>query len=132
MGIHVEWDNQDHTTIRQIFDQHWTWDDFYATKHRVDEMIDAVHHPVGLILEMPFNVVIPPNALSSGKHSIDTEHPHLYRIVIVSTNQLLQTLYDLFGKVYPLATQHVYMVEDMDKAREILLYVRSESYSPIF
>lgn len=130
MGIHVEWDNQDHTTICQKFDRHWTWDDFYSAKHHADEMIDAAQHPVSIVMEMPSNVVIPPNALSHGKHYIDTDHPHLYRIVVVSTNQLLQTLYDLFEKVYPMATQHIYMVGDLDKAREVLLYAQSSV--PIF
>jgi hypothetical protein len=124
MGIHVKWDNQTHTTIRQIFDQYWTWDDFYGAKLRVDAMIDTVHQPVGLILDMPANVVMPTNALSHGKQYIDTEHPNLYLIVIVSTNQVLQTLYNLFGKVYPIATHHVCMVSNMDAAREILSHTR--------
>jgi hypothetical protein len=124
MGIHVEWDNQTHTTIRQIFDQHWTWDDFYGAKQRVDAMIDTVHRPVGLILDMPPNVVMPPNALSHGKQYIDTEHPNLCLIVIVSTNQVLQTLYNLFGKVYPVATYHVRMVANIEAAREIVSHTQ--------
>ena len=124
MGIHVEWDNPTHTTIRQVFEQHWTWDDFYGAKQRVDAMIDAVHQPVGLILDMPANVVMPANALSHGKQYIDTEHPHLCLIVIVSTNQLLQTLYNLFGKVYPIATHHLRMVANLDAAREILAHAQ--------
>ena len=124
MGIHIEWDNQTHSTIRQIFDQHWTWDDFYGAKRRVDAMIDTVHQPVGLILDMPPNVVMPPNALSHGKQYIDTEHPNLCLIVIVSTNQVLQTLYNLFGKVYPIATHRVRMVASLDAARNILAQTR--------
>jgi hypothetical protein len=124
MGIHVEWDNQTHTTIRQIFDQYWTWDDFYGAKQHVDTMIDAVHQPVGIILDMPANVVMAPNALSHGKHYIDTEHPNLYLIVIVSPNQVLRMLYNLFGKVYPIATHHVRMVSNLDAARELLFHMR--------
>ncbi|MEO8606916.1 MAG: hypothetical protein ABI690_03495 [Chloroflexota bacterium] len=124
MGIHIEWDNQTQTTIRQVFDPHWTWDDFYGAKQKVDAMIDAVQQPVGLILDMPANVVIPANALSHGKQYIDTEHPNLFLIVIVSTNQLLQMLYSVFGKVYPIATHHVRMAATMDAAREILSHTR--------
>lgn len=124
MGIRVEWDNPDQTTIREIFDPCWTWDDFYAAKSLVDRMIETAGHTVSVILDMPANVMMPPDALSHGKHYVDTAHPDLCLIVIACSNQLLQILYDLFGRVYPSTSQRVRMVRRVDDARELLLRVR--------
>jgi hypothetical protein len=126
MGIYLEWDDPDRTAIRQIFDAQWTWSDFYDAQRSVDEMIDTVDYAVGVILDMPSNVVLPPNALSHGKHYVDTLHPRLYLTALSSKSQLLQTIYDLFGRVYPHAAKRIVLVQDLEEARILLMSKRPQ------
>lgn len=121
MGITVLWDNPEQTIIRYAFDRQWTWNDFYAAKTQTDEMIEAVQHPVGVIFELPANVLIPPNALSHGKEFIDSRHTNLYLIALASPSTFLRTLFTMFRQVYPAAAKRVNMVTTLEEARTLLV-----------
>jgi hypothetical protein len=123
MGIQVVWDNPEKTIIRQTFDAIWTWSDFYAAKYRVDSMMNGVGQPVGLIFEMPPDVLMPPNVLSHGKNYIDTRHPSLYMIVISGTNIILESLFTIFRKIYPSTAERIEMVATIEEARAFLIKI---------
>jgi len=92
MGIQVVWDDDAKRMIRYNFDERWSWDEFFAAREGAIRLIDTVSHKIGVIMDLPPNIEVPPNVLTNVRSALRTKHPNTVVIVFVITTPLLRTM----------------------------------------
>lgn len=120
MGIRVDWDNEDHTIMHYRFDQHWTWEEFETARKQAIDWIDTVTHKVGVIVETPPEMVVPPNVLTHVRHMLRTKHANTVIITFVVTDPLLRTMIITLRSIAFHAPVSIEIAATLDEARDII------------
>ena len=120
MGIRVVWDNPQQTIVRYIYDERWTWDEFFRAKAEAAALIGTVDYKVGVIMDAPPNVQLPPNMLTHAKSALQNRHPNTAMIVIVTTRPFLRTMINTLVKLTKGQHASIYLCANVDEAREII------------
>ena len=120
MGIKIVWDNEEKTIIRYVYDAKWTWDDFFKAKTESYNQIDTVSHKVGVIMDTPPDVAIPPGLLTHGRSALGHTHDNTAIIVVIIQNRFVQVMISTLVKVSVLAARRVQTAKNLDEAREII------------
>lgn len=100
MPIRVIWDNEEKTVIQYLYEGRWTWDDFYKALNQARAMIDTVNHKVDFIVNIKSSSILPENALSRGQSIGSSPHPNQGVTIVVGANSFMQSMYNIFSKVY--------------------------------
>jgi hypothetical protein len=100
MGITVIWDNPEQTIIRYIYDGSWSMDEFYPALQAARDMMDAVNHQVGIIIDVQKSKLVPNGVLSHGTKVTMNKHPNQGKSIVVGAGGLVRTLFDVYKKVY--------------------------------
>jgi hypothetical protein len=120
MSIKVVWDNSDRTILRYIFSEHWTREEYEAADEEAWEMLDKVRQPIGALVELPSEFVIPPQTLQPGKYFITIRHPRIYMTVLVGLNPIALTLFNTFRLMQPETTDFVDTAATLSEGRKLL------------
>ncbi len=123
MGISVQWDNVDRTSLRYVYEGRWTWDELYRAVSEGNAMVGSVPHKVYIIIDVTHSSLIPQNALSQGMR-VNAESPaNMGLRIVVGANAFLRTLADVAAKVFG-ATQggklNMRLVGTLDEARALI------------
>jgi hypothetical protein len=128
MNIQVVWDDEAKQIVRQTFPQRWTWDDFFASRERSFQLIDTVSHKVAVILDLPPDMVLPPNVLTHIRSALRTKHANTLVIVFIMATPVLRTMMTAIKSVAYLAPVHLEHAPTLDEARAIA-YQRLRQHS---
>lgn len=123
MPVHVEWDNPEHTVIREDFIDPWTWEDYLVAASQDDEFIDSVDHTVHLMLNLTQTKSIPPNPFGYLQSVGADLSPNLGLILIVGGSMWAETIVNLFYKLYGSRSEGlmgVYSVDTREEAYELI------------
>ena len=120
MGIRIEWGNAEKTVLYYHFDSVWTWDDFFSAKREAYDEIATVPHKVGVILETPPDVRIPPSMLSNARSALQNKHPNTEIVVIVIRQQFLRTMINVLLRISVIAARSLQMAANGDEALELV------------
>lgn len=120
MAINVEWDNPEKTIVCYHFDEHWTWEEFFAARNYAQEIIGGVAHNVGVIMDTPPNIVLPSNLLTHSLTSLRHVSPNTVIIVFIAGKSFLNMMISLMTKMSHMASDSMVMAADMDEARVIV------------
>jgi hypothetical protein len=101
MMVTVSWYNDERTIMMYVFAGKWTWQEFYVAYDETIDNMDSVDHKVDFIMDMLKSEHIPFGALSQIKRAADRNHPNMGLAVYVGMNPLLQSIGNVFLKVYP-------------------------------
>jgi hypothetical protein len=129
MGINVLWDDSEKRIIRYDFDEQWAWEDFFAAKKQAYKMIDGFTHKVGVIMNAPPNVALPPNLLSHASSALRNKHPNTLIVVFVITKPFLRAMINTLGKVSRSIADSVTIVSTLDEARTVVKNRLGEVYN---
>jgi hypothetical protein len=120
MGIIVDWDNSAKTIVRYEFDEQWGWEEFYVAKKRAYTLINTVSHKVGVIMNAPSNVQLPPNMLTHSLSALRNKHPNTIVLVFVLTKPFLRAMISTMGKISRTAASSIELATTLDEARTIV------------
>ena len=101
MSISVEWDNEQHTIVRWIFDRRWTWDEFSAAQKESNQLLEKVDHPVDVIGDLRNSSGLPANALTAYRGFVNTTVENLDLIVLVGAGRFVKAMVTVFVRVMP-------------------------------
>jgi hypothetical protein len=119
MSIKIVWDNDEKTVVRYIFDKQWTWPEFFTAKAEAYALIGSVKHPVGIIMDAPPEVKLPPNTLTHSRNALRNKHPNTRVIAFVLTHSFVRSMIHIFMKVAPGSTD-LHIVSTLEEARQVV------------
>jgi len=123
MGIRTSWDSEAKTTLRIVYEGSWTWEDFHKAHEEGNNLIKSVSHRVDVIIDISNSRLMPSGALSRGKHITDAKPANQGMTAVVGANCFIQSLYDLFRKVYR-KDFNLFYAPSLEEARARLLEQR--------
>lgn len=116
MGVRVEWDNNEKTILKQIYEGKCTVADFHTAVDLCNQYLNTVDHQVSVIVDMRKASLGGSNFLSARNH-IDTKSPTNTRIaVIVGAPSFLKALANISQKVLPRVMKDVHFVNSYEEA----------------
>jgi hypothetical protein len=120
MGIHVLWDNSERTTLRYVFSENWTREEYELADEEASKLLDKTRHPVGALVELPNGFSIPPLTLQPGKYFITIRHPRIYMTVLVGLDPAAQTLFSTLKLMQPEIAAMIDTARTLEEARKLL------------
>jgi hypothetical protein len=118
MSVHVEWDNEERTTLLWSFVGRWTWGEFDDAIKTMTDMLDKVDHPVDAIGDVRQMSILPPDLVSRFKASYLTKNEKVRFLLFVGMEPDLQLFWNTFTDL-PYARQlKAHYFETLDEARE--------------
>lgn len=118
MGIEIVWDNDEETVIRYVFDEYWTWDDFFAAKDKAYNMIDVGGKKVGVILDTPTNMWLPHKLIVHGRRALRGKHELTTMVVFVTSSPFVRTMMNAIITVSRGLNVYLSITSSVDEARE--------------
>lgn len=121
MSIDLIWDNEERTTLRYIFDKHWTWDEVATATLESHAALDAVqHHHIAVIFESPPDVIVPPDTLIHARRAITSSHPKAAPLVFVLVNPLARMIINTLAHISGSIGAQMHVVDSLDEARRVI------------
>lgn len=121
MSIQVEWADTDHTILHYHFSQNWTWEEFHAANDRGRMLVSSVEHPVDMIFELEFGMIVPPRVLSNMTRTLRERPPaNFNRVVLIGANGLVRNLANVLRTLYPSQMSRVVEAQTVQHALRLL------------
>ncbi|GAB4479746.1 MAG: hypothetical protein Kow00124_25750 [Anaerolineae bacterium] len=119
MGIKVSWADDNRTIIQATYGDRWGWDDWRRADDQTQALLDAVEHPVGLILDAR-RAAIPPDIVVRFPRIAQTApgltSPKVHTVVVVGKTFTLNSLVGLMKRLYPDTAAEVEVVPTLEEA----------------
>ena len=96
MAIKVEWFNEEHTVLRWIFEEGWTWGDYTTTQDEVNVILEPLDYTVDIIGDLTNSPALPLNALTAYRSLVDRTAEHVGTIVLVGASTFVKTMIRVF------------------------------------
>lgn len=100
MGIQIEWDNEEQTTLRWVVDGPLVWEDYKAATDESYQMYDTVEHQVCVIFDIQKMTEIPGNTLARLPQISSDTHPRVDYMVVVGAGNFARHIGKIFAAVY--------------------------------
>lgn len=131
MGIQVVWENDEHTVLRYVIEDPWSWDDLGNAFRQMHAMMDTVDHKVHSIMDMRKTRNIPTNAFTQIKRAgvNDPGHPNHSRLtVFVGASLFAKALLSVIGRTYRTLNEYndFRFVETVEQAHALLQKERAK------
>ena len=103
MGISVDWDNAEKTIMRFVYEGKWTWEAFYETIERANQMMDTVERPVVSIIDMRKSSFLPYGAAIHIRNVIRKSQSHNNSdiSVFLQADVIVKAMINVLQKSYP-------------------------------
>lgn len=99
MPVSVQWDNAEHSILRWTFLGRWTWDDYFVCCVSIRREMLRVNHAIDVILDLNDSGRIPSASFTAARETLMRVQKHIDTIVIVATNPMIRSLYEVFRKL---------------------------------
>jgi hypothetical protein len=120
MGIQVNWDNAQHTVIREDYDPDWTWRDFEQAVADRKALLARHPHQIDVIISMMGQNDLPPNAMTRFRQAGESMPRNLGMTVIVGGGMITKFMIGTFSRIYPELNERFKIVDSLDEARAFL------------
>jgi hypothetical protein len=99
------WDNDNHTVIRYVLGEEWTWAEMRVAVATSNAMLDGVNHKVHFIHDATVVLTVPGDMLFQLRSLIGKEHPNTGNSIIVGAKKspiviLAKSLLAMIDRVY--------------------------------
>lgn len=117
MNIRITW--EDNNILRYDFPEIWSWDELFKAQIYAQSLINqSTDKPVGVILNLPHNTVVPPQAVGSTHQILERLHTLVDVIVVVGGNTIVSALVNVVNRTHWREKKRsIYMNETLDEAR---------------
>lgn len=126
MAVLIQWDDPQRTILRYVFSGRYTWDDLYVAAKNAQRMLDSVHHPVDVILDIQHSTHTPREFMSEFRRLATITHPHTGLHVLVSDNPLNALLFQTFAGMYRHLSARYTLVNTLDAAHRLISETRAQ------
>lgn len=128
MPIEVQWDNEERTVMRWVYQSPWSWEEAYQAHEQEMALIDCVEHIVDGIADMRQAQGLPKGSLTAGVSIMNKSHERMDLLVILGANRLIQSMYDMMCKLHPGMAKKVklVMVRSEEEAYQVIAARRAE------
>jgi hypothetical protein len=92
MGITTAWEDDTKRVMRYSLDEHWSWEEFFVAKKQANEMMDAVSHKFGVMVDVSGNATFRSNILPNLRKALTSTHPNAFCVVIVAPRPYTYTM----------------------------------------
>jgi hypothetical protein len=120
MGINIQWDDDAQTRFRYHFDEHWTWDEFFAAKNQAKPLLDAVGHKFAVIIDLTEVSRLPPDSLAQSRNALRNGHPNAFFIILVVPNPVVRTIIGTLRDIAPITPRTIEIASTLDAARALV------------
>ncbi len=101
MGVSTQWDNEEKTVIRYVYEGRWTWDEYYPAHQEAREMTKSVEHIVHVIVDVRNSTLLPKGALTHSRSALDNKPANEGITVIVGANFFIQVMANAARRIDP-------------------------------
>lgn len=123
MGIQIEWANDEKSIVRFIYEQKWTWEEFYTKIDEANELMDTVEHACVSIIDMRNSNHLPAGAAVHIRNVIrrSMSHNNSGISVFLQADVIVRVMIDVLRKSYPdiLDNTEWLYAKTLEEAREI-------------
>ena len=117
MGIKVQWDNEEKTVLRWVFEEQWNKQDYYDVNDDLHKTLDTVSHKVNVILDMRKSRDLPKGFISTLRsEQFKQPHSNLGTMVSIGQNNFIRIFVNTFLRLYPTSATQFYMAESDEQA----------------
>lgn len=122
MAITVNWDDDSQRIVRYVFDEHWTWEEFFKAVQEARRLIDDAPGDVGVIMDSASRrMKYPPNMLTNLRQALNNKHPRTQIIVVVVNNPFLLAMVGILAQISGTRGRAVRVAHDLPQARQMVL-----------
>lgn len=114
MSILYRWLDNKKSKMSFIFHSSSTWDNFYDVLYEVFNEIHTVNHPVDIIVDLSRMKNLPKGIIKELHYLSQLEHINLRHRLLISSNPLMNEIYQAFTRSYPLASQQLQLLPCME------------------
>lgn len=125
MGIDIQWYDDQHKIVLIRFDEHWTWQDFYALDPRSQGFLNSVQHEICYIVDLSQTRKLPQGvSLRDVRQVLEFRHPLSDWVILVGISPYLRAILSaVLSAMSDLDTTFIYarhLDEALDLARQRL------------
>jgi hypothetical protein len=121
MPVHFDWDNEQQTVLWFTATAPWNWTDFHRAMRQATFWLDAVQHPVDLVVDLRQSHKLPAGALGHIRSLGTAIHPNgQNRVVIIGLDEAIAGPLGGVDRVYSDGTRLIRFVDTADEARAIV------------
>jgi len=125
MGIHIEWDDDQQSIIRHVYDGLWTVEEYYALVDENYRLIDSVNHRVDIINDLSKMSGVPQNMIPAIKYAANKAHHNEGINVMVASPTFVKLLIGLVNNAVGDVTE-VLHTDTVENARAMIERFRSQ------
>jgi hypothetical protein len=127
MSITVDWDNAEQTIIRQIYQRHWQWDEFFEAADQTRAMVKTVSHQVDIIADFLNSGPLPLGpAMMNARRALSDLPSNWNSLVIVTANGFIRMTVLMFNSYFANTIgSKVYVVSSFSEAYHLISSFRS-------
>lgn len=133
MPITTQWDNDEQTIIRMVFQGRWTWEDLQAARDEsISLSIASSQQRICLIVDMRNTSIMPDGAIQQARTAFRNPLPpnNLNFTVVVGANMFIEMFYNLLKRVFQAQMSSTFaMSSSLEEARTIIERRRAEAVS---
>lgn len=116
MTISVSWLNDSKTAILREFGTTWTWDEFYDSQTKVNEMLRSVEYKVHQVLDFSLSNSLPSNTLTHIRNSGRNTPENRGKSIVVTRSGFYKQMYKILDLLFPAVTERVIVVATREEA----------------
>ena len=130
MSIKNYWTDDRKDMLVSVFEDQWTWDQYYLNLDEIHKMLGTVDHLVDYVIDFRVSAGFPPgNVMAHMRYAAaQFRGKNVGNIAIVGSNMYVRMIFDMFRRVYRsnLPTGNIFVVKDLDEARVIFAMYRQQ------
>lgn len=128
MPIKIVWDNDDHTIIRKVFTERWTWHDYGEALQTSHTMMAEHAHSIGIILDLSASNHVPANPLPALRERLAEGMPENWAgTAVVNGSFFVQSLAKIVNQGVGTVAQKVIIAASLNEARKRLAERQQEA-----
>ena len=121
MTVHVNWENNSRTAIRQTFDPQWRWQDYDASVETIREMLGSVDHTVHIISDVRASTPQTQGlALDHFRRTLENIPYNTGMLVVAGNGHFTASLFSLFVQADPKLARRTRFVPTIAEAHSVL------------
>jgi ketopantoate reductase len=121
MAVRVDWDNDEKNIVRFLYDDVWTWEDFFNAVRQTKNMAEIAPSYIGVIMDAETShLKFPPNMVTHLKNALRNRHPKTKIVVVTIQNAFLRTMVSTIAKVAGKDGHALLIADSVDEARRLI------------
>lgn len=121
MAVQIAWDTQEKDIVRYLYDENWTWEEFFEAVKQTKAMAESAPSNIGIIMDAnSSHLKFPPNMVTHLKNALRNRHPKSKIVVVTIQNAFLRTLITTISKISGKDGHELRIANSEDEARRII------------